>query len=275
VVQFLEFSRSIRERGFENCLFAFLALLRDLESRSDWQLKQARHAIEIYYYQFRGNTRDSDRPGETDGTLGFAERMRREMRLRHLSLKTESTYLGWVERFLGYCREVGAETAPPDSSRVREYLTHLAMERRVSSSTQNQAFNALLFLFREVLGVELRGLDTTPRARQGRKLPVVLSPEEVRRLLEATDADHRLVVELIYGCGLRLQELCRLRVKDVDLMTGALFPGRSRIGRCAGSLRGASLPVCRGSAGATAYRHDATDDDGHPISRTSQEPGGP
>jgi hypothetical protein len=120
----------------------------------------------------------------------------------------------------------------------------------------------------------IQHLDTTPRARQGRKLPVVLSPEEVRRLLEATDADHRLVVELIYGCGLRLQELCRLRVKDVDfdLMTGAVFPARSRSGRCAGSLRGASLPVCRGSAGASVFRDRVADDARNRISGSSHGP---
>ena len=99
---------------------------------------------------------------------------------------------------------------------VRNYITHLAMQRRVSSSTQNQALQAILFLFRHVLGQELTGMDTNVRAKRGRKLPSVLWPEEVTRLLECVPEKQWLPVALLYGAGMRLMELCRLRVKDID-----------------------------------------------------------
>ncbi len=227
--QFLEFCRPIRERGFERCLTAFTAVLRDLEHRSDWHIRQARDAARVYYYQFRGNPRE---PGAGDVPMDSVEDlvriMREELRMRGLALKTETTYLSWVKRFLRYCQEVGVSDVPPDASRVRDYLTYLALKRDVAASTQNQAFNALLFLYREVLGRELRDMGTTPRAKSGRKLPVVLSPNEMLRVLDAVDANYRLHLDLMYGCGLRLQEFCRLRVKDVDfdLMTVTVRSGK-------------------------------------------------
>jgi integron integrase len=102
------------------------------------------------------------------------------------------------------------------SPEVRQYLTHLAQERQVSASTQNQAFSALLFLFRDVLGRELRQLDDTPRAKQPTRLPVILSRAEVRALIAGLPGHLWLIGSLLYGAGLRLQECLSLRVKDVD-----------------------------------------------------------
>jgi integrase len=100
---------------------------------------------------------------------------------------------------------------------MKRYLTHLAMERHVSASTQNQAFCGLLFLFREVLLQPLDGLQDTVRARRGEKLPVVFSQEEVQRLLAAMEGTTKLMAQITYGAGLRLMECVRLRVKDLDL----------------------------------------------------------
>jgi integrase len=110
-----------------------------------------------------------------------------------------------------------------DDMDVKRFLTHLATERRVAASTQNQAFNALLFLFRNVLGQALGGLQDTVRARRGPKLPVVLSQAEVQRLLAAMDGTTKLMAQLIYGAGLRLMECVTLRVKDLDFDQGHVF----------------------------------------------------
>jgi len=110
-----------------------------------------------------------------------------------------------------------------DSSIVRDYLTHLAMRQRVSASTQNQALCSLLFLCRDVLGIDVDGLSSTVRARQGTHLPVVLSMPEVAALLAAMRGTSRLMATLIYGGGLRVSECCQLRVKDIDFDQGLIF----------------------------------------------------
>ena len=143
------------------------------------------------------------------------DRVRSAARLRHMSRRTEATYLGWIRRFVHFhgMRHPGEL----GSAEVVAFLDHLAVERDVSSSTQNQALSALLFLYREVLGVPLEGLDAATRARTTRPLPVVLSRDEVRAVLDALSARDRLVATLLYGGGLRLLEALRLRVKDLDL----------------------------------------------------------
>ena len=137
------------------------------------------------------------------------------LRLRRYSPKTETAYLDWSRRFAAYCGNRPPFTLAEGD--VKRYLTHLAMERHVSASTQNQAFCALLFLFREVLVQPLDGLQDTVRARRGEKLPVVFSQEEVQRLLAAMEGTTKLMAQITYGAGLRLMECMRLRVKDLDL----------------------------------------------------------
>jgi len=143
------------------------------------------------------------------------ERVRSAMRLRHMSRRTEDTYIGWIKRYVRFHdvrhpREMGA-------TEVVAFLDHLAVERDVSASTQNQALAALLFLYREVLEQPLEGLDAATRARRTRPLPVVLTRDEVRRVLAALPPRDRLMATLLYGGGLRLLEALRLRVKDLDL----------------------------------------------------------
>jgi integron integrase len=142
------------------------------------------------------------------------DQVRDEIRLRHYSLRTEHTYLGWIKRFIlfhnkRHPREMGA-------AEITRYLTHLAVRNKVSASTQNQALNAILFLYREILKIDLPWLDGIQRAKKPVRLPVVLSRDEVRSLLAQLDGTRWLIVSLIYGSGLRLTEALRLRVKDVD-----------------------------------------------------------
>ncbi|MBL7081800.1 MAG: integron integrase [Candidatus Omnitrophica bacterium] len=145
--------------------------------------------------------------------------MREAIRVKHYSFSTERTYLDWAKRFFHYLTRVKNKKISPqalNSSDVRDYLTHLAIKLRVSSSTQNQAFNALLFLLRDVLKIEVKELDKTVRAKRGLKLPGVLTVEEVKKLFKNIDEKNSLIVQLLYGSGLRLMEVARLRIKDID-----------------------------------------------------------
>ncbi len=142
------------------------------------------------------------------------DRLRAEIRLRHYSIRTEETYVDWARRFILF----HDKRHPKDMGAVEvtAFLSYLASERSVSASTQNQAKSALLFLYREVLGIELPWLDEVIAAKSARRLPVVLTQTEVRHLLNATSGTMGLVVSLLYGTGMRLLEGLRLRVKDVE-----------------------------------------------------------
>jgi integron integrase len=145
---------------------------------------------------------------------------RERMRTRHLALRTEQAYLQWLQRYVAFHQRDVSELG---ASEIEQFLTHLAVERRVSSATQNQALQALLFLYRHVLEVELPWLDGVTRAAQHKKLPVVLTRAEVRALLSQLEGTHWLVAALLYGSGLRLMEGLRLRVKDLALERGELI----------------------------------------------------
>ena len=152
------------------------------------------------------------------------EQLREVMRFRHNSPRTETTYWQWIERFLRFHKRAGvggvaAWRHPREMSgpEVTAFLSHLAAELAVSASTQNQALNALMFLYGEVLHQPLGELDAFARAKRPARLPEVLSREETRRLLAAVGDEYRLPLSLLYGTGLRVMELLRLRVKDLDL----------------------------------------------------------
>jgi integron integrase len=152
---------------------------------------------------------------------GLFEVVREKIRTRHLALRTEQAYLQWVRRYVNFHlrrhpREMGA-------AEVEAFLTHLAVDAKVSASTQNQALQALLFLYRQVLEVELPWLENVTRASRPRRLPVVLSTAEVRAVLAELDGTCWLIASLLYGSGLRLMEAHRLRVKDVVMERGELI----------------------------------------------------
>lgn len=155
-------------------------------------------------------------PAEMDTWL---DALRRAVRVNHYSIRTEQSYLEQVRRFLMY-------TGPAEhlgEEHVQRYLEHLAVGRRVAASTQNQAFSALLFFFKRVLARPLGDLEATARAHRGRRLPEVLSREEVRRFLAQTEGSSGLMLRLLYGAGLRLMECIRLRVKEVDFERGLIL----------------------------------------------------
>jgi integron integrase len=134
--------------------------------------------------------------------------------LKHYSIRTEQAYLDWIKRFILFHGKRHPENL--GSAEVEQFLTHLAVERKVAASTQNQALNAIVFLYTEVLGRELGWLDNVERAKRPRRLPVVLTATEVRALLVRLEGYHWLMASLLYGAGLRLMECVRLRVKDID-----------------------------------------------------------
>jgi integron integrase len=142
------------------------------------------------------------------------DQVRDRVRVKHYSIRTEQAYVDWVRRFvvfsgLRHPRELGREE-------VEGFLTHLAVAGRVSASTQNQAKSALLFLYKEVLGVELPWLDGIESAKRPARLPVVLTTVEVEAVLALVDGTPGLILRLLYGTGMRIMECLRLRVKDVD-----------------------------------------------------------
>ena len=140
--------------------------------------------------------------------------MRAEIRLRHYSIRTEEAYVDWARRFVLFHGK--RHPADMGAEEIRDFLSHLASERNVSASTQNQAKSALLFLYKEVLGLDLPWLDEVISAKKGKRLPVVLTQTEMRRLLNGTSGSMGLIVALLYGTGMRLMEGLRLRVKDVE-----------------------------------------------------------
>lgn len=142
------------------------------------------------------------------------DQVRARCRVRHLSIRTEQAYVGWIRRFIlvsgrRHPREMGG-------AEVAAFLTVLATRHRVAAGTQNQALAALLFLYRDVLGIDLPWMDEVVRAKRPRRVPVVLTVEEVRRLLMAMEGRTGLLAGLLYGTGMRLMEAMRLRVQDVD-----------------------------------------------------------
>jgi integron integrase len=148
------------------------------------------------------------------------DRVRTALRLRHRSLRTEKAYVHWIRRFiLFHDKRHPAEMGPAE---ITAFLNHLAVVGGVSASTQNQALNAIAFLYHRVLAVELPALEGLVRARTPRRLPVVLGLEEVRALLSKLDGVPHLVASLLYGAGLRLLEALTLRVKDLDFATGEI-----------------------------------------------------
>jgi integron integrase len=153
------------------------------------------------------------------------DRVREQIRTRHLSRRTEKAYVGWVRRYIlfhdkRHPRDLG-------STEVAQFLTSLAVDRKVSSSTQNQALAALVFLYRHVLALPLEGLDAV-RAKSPGRLPVVLTCEEVRAVIARMGGVPRLMALLLYGAGLRLLECARLRIKDVDFGANQIVVRRGK-----------------------------------------------
>jgi integrase len=158
------------------------------------------------------------------------DRVRDRIRLKHYSIRTEQAYVDWIRRYVVF----NGRRHPSElgSTHVEAFLTHLAVKRNVAASTQNQAKSALLFLYREVLGTELPWLDDVESAKRPRRLPVVLTAAEVHALLSRMHGRNGLIARLLYGCGLRLLEAARLRVKDVDFTRKEIVVRDGKGGKC-------------------------------------------
>ncbi|MGH7784523.1 MAG: integron integrase, partial [Candidatus Binatia bacterium] len=142
------------------------------------------------------------------------DQVRQAIRTRHYSEKTEKAYVHWIKRFIFFHNK--RHPAEMAELELGQFLSSLATDGHVSASTQNQAFNALLFLYHEVLNKKIGMIDGVVRAKRPQRLPVVLTKDEVRKVIAQMSGVPRLMVVLLYGSGLRLMECCRLRIKDID-----------------------------------------------------------
>ena len=180
------------------------------------------------------------------------DQVRQAIRTRHYSPRTEETYVGWIKRFIFFHDK--RHPAEMGEAEIAAFLSSLACESHVSASTQNQAFNALLFLYQQVLQRKIGLIEGVVRAKRPRRLPVVLTKEEVGRLLACLEGAPWLMAMLLYGAGLRLMECCRLRVKDIDFSKNQIVAGLARATRIATQCslllrRTRSCDTCRPSSG--------------------------
>jgi len=177
------------------------------------------------------------------------EQVRGRLRLKHYSLRTEQAYLYWIRRYIR--AYLPRHPRDLDGAAVEAFLTRLATRDHVAASTQNQALSALLFLYREVLGVDLPWMENVVRARRPQRLPVVLSRAQVGQLLGLLAGREALMAGLLYGSGLRLMECVRLRVKDVDLARNELTVRNGKGGKDRMTVLPAALrePLARQLAG--------------------------
>jgi integron integrase len=236
------------QQGTRDDIEAFLKELAGRPAVKAWQVNQARYALRLLFEQFLPNFRPTDSaaapsappeskraiegeshapqhlesfqdqvtPGEVERRYGAVlQLMTTEIRARHYSYRTEQTYLDWARRFIAFhgYRDPRQLDGATD---VKAYLDYLAVEREVSASTQNQALNALVFLYREALKQPFGELDEIVRAKRPQRMPVVLTREEVNAILAGMEGIYGLMTGLLYSSGLRLMECVRLRVKDVD-----------------------------------------------------------
>lgn len=142
------------------------------------------------------------------------DEVRGALRVKHYSIRTEETYIQWIKRFIYFHNK--KHPADMGEAEVSAFLNYLAVSKNVTASTQNQALSALLFLYKQVLGVELPWLDGITRAKRPSRLPEVLPREDVLRILNEIGGISGLITRLLYGTGMRLMEVMRLRVQDVD-----------------------------------------------------------
>jgi integron integrase len=187
-----------------------------------WQVTQAKKAIMLYWSYIENKPKDAiplSSPFK-DEWKAVSDKMIRILRLKHRSLRTEQSYLNWLRSFYKYTGPIDPVTL--DDEKIKGFLTYLAAERRISRSTQNVAFNALLFFYRHALEKEVGSIENTLRASRRRRLPTVLSHAEVCCLLEKLHGVSRLMACIIYGGGLRLNECMRLRVQNIDFDHGTL-----------------------------------------------------
>jgi integron integrase len=213
----------------QNAIICFINSMRKNSKYEEWQVRQAEDSVRMYIRNFMNlNTRPAvqNKPADKkDGPqLSWQEvvlKVRECMRIRHYSYNTEKTYIDWIERFGKYSGKENADAVSDED--VRKYMAYLAVNQKVSASTQNQAFNSILFFYRYVLEKEMGDMRDNVRAKRPFRLPVVFSTAEVAKIISQLDGTSALMAKLMYGCGLRLNECMRLRVNNIDLDRGLVF----------------------------------------------------
>jgi len=225
VDQFTQFcGRKVKNVTWDNAS-SFIQTLAQKEYLKDWQVRQADDSVTIFINNYLKEIHNIDvnkysKKFEIPVSSGknswdiIQNSIDKIIKLRRYSPKTGKTYRLWVNKFAEYLGYKSPSAVTPDD--VKNFLTFLASKRRVAASTQNQAFNSLLFLFRHILVKDLKGLDNTLRAKTSKRLPVVLSVAELQNLLNNMSGTSKLIAEIIYGGGLRVNECLNLRVKDID-----------------------------------------------------------
>ena len=206
----------------------FIKKLQD-KKQTITQQRQAHHAVSIYYQSERSNSikertlTSKDIPSFTQNEelniknadwTSVYDKLNDEIKIRRYSPKTLRAYKGWTRQFQGFTKSKDPQLL--SAADVKDFLTFLAVKRKVSASSQNQAFNALLFFFRHVLNKEFGEIKDVPRAKKKPYIPVVLSREEIDSIISALALPYDLVVKMLYGCGLRLSECMSLRVQSFN-----------------------------------------------------------
>lgn len=235
VERFIKYCKYKSSKSVEHTIASYLETMEKDKRFADWQVKQAADAILLYAEKYlkqksipipkngpiESKRFGADKKQKRNSWKDILNKLHVTMRLRHYSPRTEKSYRIWINKFREYWNNRNPHML--EGKDVKNFLTYIALHDRVSASTQNQAFNALLYLFRNILQKDLSHLKDTIRARQRRKLPVVLTREEIQLLFSYLEGPYLLMAQLLYGSGLRLLECIRLRVKDIDFPNNVLI----------------------------------------------------
>jgi len=206
----------------DNDIQSFINKVELWPNIEEWHIQQAEHAVKLYIKEFSGESVEGGLDYKSIKSWDDLEQLvRKRIRVRHYVASTERAYMGWFTQFRNFVKhDVPSKLEKDDAAR---FLTSLAMERRVAGSTQNQAFNALLFLYREIIGIDIGDMSKVVRSKKPERLPVIFTKEELVPFFAQFEDTYLLMMQLIYGCGLRGVECVRLRVADVEFSNNRLI----------------------------------------------------
>ena len=232
VRKFFEYRINLPNMSWTEQVPLFIKEMNESATYQDWQVRQADQAVRLYFSNFLNSQSPSSLQGQGSSSAqpvsqqAALQTFRENLRLRNYATRTEQTYVEWARRYFFYCQSRSPASDkdlafPPDL--VRDYLAHLAVQRNISASTQNLAFNSLLQFYRLVFNQDIGELRDAVRAKASQRLPVVFSVDETARLLQNTEGTVGLMLKIIYGGGLRVNECCRLRIKDIDFGQQLVF----------------------------------------------------
>ena len=209
VSRYNAYKKSFKDNNIQD----FIDSLSDYQ---DWQTRQAYRAVNLYNYYITEGKKDNKAPAQIipSSWIEIEDQVRKCCRVQYKSYSTEKTYIYWIRLFGDYLDRKNPENITETD--VKNFLTFLAVQKGLALSTQKQSFIAMLFLFRNVLFREISNLDNVVKGSGFKKLPIVLSREEIKLIIGVLDGNFRTMVELIYGGGLRLSECLCLRIKDID-----------------------------------------------------------